>query len=645
MAFQYTALSDDFFEIRLLKIVPAENQNDPICVTVEHVPLESEPKYLALSYTWGRPSPHFPVEWDDPKATACITVNGMPFQVRHNLHGALHMLRSKGPRNAAWWIDAICINQDDIQERNRQVSGMRGIYEKCKGTAVWLGPADTTTHAAFHKIKLLAQSWEQRNDRLKVGHVADTDIEEYTELLRTEVGTSLQPWEALRHFFQRFWWERSWVVQEVFLPPTIVFQCGEYVVRWQDILNVGSVIMQHASSFRKVKDFEQATTVGSMVARLDKSFRAAGELMFLSIGRKQNDLAMLLHWFRRTRATDPRDKIYAALGICRNDETIRPDYSLCTNDVYMQAAKHSIETTRSFRILAHCRFPPTLDGLPSWVPDWSDREAVIRTGIPKKGHSTLTSEFEVNIYSASGQSRAEFRFEDYDRQLIVNGTILHELAFVSTGRDYEGPRNLSRLCGDDAEIHERYESDTEKDDAFHDMVRGCKWLREWAAFQSSLKHEFPVVGHGDWTYQAEGPSDQFDKPTYVLTRESLSVAYLRTLFMDILKTPGADHEHRISAEMLEGSWEVESRTLRADWYMRRGRAFAVSESGLFLLVPGEAQVGDSIAFVQGSEVPFILRPWGAGYLFIGECYVHGLMDGLAWELIEKHRWITELRIL
>lgn len=62
MTFQYTALSDDFFEIRLLKFVPAENQNDPISLTVEHVRLDSKPRYTALSYTWGRPSPQFPVE-------------------------------------------------------------------------------------------------------------------------------------------------------------------------------------------------------------------------------------------------------------------------------------------------------------------------------------------------------------------------------------------------------------------------------------------------------------------------------------------------------------------------------------------------------------------------------------------------------
>lgn len=110
-------------------------------------------------------------------------------------------------------------------------------------------------------------------------------------------------------------------------------------------------------------------------------------------------------------------------------------------------------------------------------------------------------------------------------------------------------------------------------------------------------------------------------------------------------TLGDYQEHRYSVEELEGLQDGAERVYRACNPRSKGRAFAVSESGLFLLAQAEAQIGDGIAFVQGSEVPFILRPSGAGYLFIGECYVHGLMDGEAWEEFEKHGLITDLRIL
>lgn len=99
-------------------------------------------------------------------------------------------------------------------------------------------------------MELLAKSSKQRNDRLmKILRIADTNVEEYTEILRTEFpGTSLQPWDALRHFFQRFWWERSWVVQEVCLPPATIVQCGGCAIRWYDVLLVGTVIMQYWAS-------------------------------------------------------------------------------------------------------------------------------------------------------------------------------------------------------------------------------------------------------------------------------------------------------------------------------------------------------------------------------------------------------------
>lgn len=128
MTYRYNHLHSKKFQIRLLTIEPASNAQDPICITLRTVRQPSKHKYVALSYTWGRPSSHLPDNWDDPLVTKAILVNGKVFAVRCNLFSALQTIRHTGDSRCAWWIDAICINQENVGERNREVTRMGEIY-------------------------------------------------------------------------------------------------------------------------------------------------------------------------------------------------------------------------------------------------------------------------------------------------------------------------------------------------------------------------------------------------------------------------------------------------------------------------------------------------------------------------------------
>jgi hypothetical protein len=94
-------------------------------------------------------------------------VNGKAFFVRMNLWFALHWLRSIFLWNASWWIDAICINQTGLPERNMVVAQMGKIYSKAQSIIVWLGEADGGTPSAFHFISEMSKSWIDRSNGLK----------------------------------------------------------------------------------------------------------------------------------------------------------------------------------------------------------------------------------------------------------------------------------------------------------------------------------------------------------------------------------------------------------------------------------------------------------------------------------------------
>ncbi|KAF2135365.1 uncharacterized protein K452DRAFT_239048, partial [Aplosporella prunicola CBS 121167] len=128
--FQYCRLNPQKQEIRILVLSPNNGSLDsPVRGRLVTRSLENRPNYLCLSYTWGK---------QDSKKS--ISLDGYRFPVGENLSSALHQIRRRD-EEIKIWIDAICINQNDIPERNSQVEMMGQIYSAAKKVLVWLGPA------------------------------------------------------------------------------------------------------------------------------------------------------------------------------------------------------------------------------------------------------------------------------------------------------------------------------------------------------------------------------------------------------------------------------------------------------------------------------------------------------------------------
>ncbi|KAG4442480.1 hypothetical protein IFR05_002032 [Cadophora sp. M221] len=151
---RYEQLDPNRREIRLISLLPGK-LFDPIAVALAPFSLDDEdtPAYEALSYVWG--------ETSDPQN---IELNWVTFPVTANLYMALQFLRiPSGIR--ILWVDAICINQDDVEERNNQVSLMGSIYSSAWRVLCWLGDFkdDGVVHAAGYGISMddaLRRTWE-----------------------------------------------------------------------------------------------------------------------------------------------------------------------------------------------------------------------------------------------------------------------------------------------------------------------------------------------------------------------------------------------------------------------------------------------------------------------------------------------------
>ncbi|PMD46841.1 heterokaryon incompatibility, partial [Hyaloscypha variabilis F] len=148
-------------------------------------------KYEALSYTWGQPGFNHQIICDDKQ-----------LPITQNLFEALRQLRKGGER--VLWIDAICINQSDDDEKSAQIPYMRNIYKLADRVVIWLGTADADAIAAFEWIDRAAGSVVKKSEE---------------ELNRARgfppfKGAGSEKWEPVLKFFSRAWFGRVWVVQE-----------------------------------------------------------------------------------------------------------------------------------------------------------------------------------------------------------------------------------------------------------------------------------------------------------------------------------------------------------------------------------------------------------------------------------------------
>lgn len=137
----YADLDPDLYEIRILELQPSLVPSSWIYCSLSKAFVVDPPVYQALSYVWG-----------DSSEKASIRVNGKPFEVTKNLFAALKRLRRR-TFSILLWVDAICINQDNIPERNFQVQLMKQVYMHAERVLIWLGESEDDSDYAMDLIK------------------------------------------------------------------------------------------------------------------------------------------------------------------------------------------------------------------------------------------------------------------------------------------------------------------------------------------------------------------------------------------------------------------------------------------------------------------------------------------------------------
>lgn len=282
-----------------------------------------------------------------------------------------------------FWIDAICINQRDRAERSQQVGMMRDIYSRAQSTVIWLGDAYQSAEdvdLAFGLMRDIRQQVQPYlDDRAQWTEVVDLiTSEEFVEPRISSI-------TSLSQILTQAWFSRVWIIQEVATAQgPIVALLGSHPIQWKFLSHV--VIpcceyMTHSRNDRAV-DIMFRTNVENVRTLRDLARGYADTMARRAsshgAGGSDNAPDRLYALLRRTcgsfKATDPRDIIYAILGLLGTATIPRellPDYTASVGHVFHQTAMYLVRHLRRVDFLRfRKREDEDLAGVPTWVPDW-----------------------------------------------------------------------------------------------------------------------------------------------------------------------------------------------------------------------------------------------------------------------------------
>ena len=586
--------------------------------------------YIALSYVWGT---------DGPKKH--ILVNGAPFGVSKNLYNALLMLRDSERvqrRRLKVWVDAICINQENLEERGREVKKMAKIYSTAWSVVAWLGQPPAHFNEPFQIIK--AALAEVRYEDMAAQRYP------YVDQIARNNPTDIDPasfYNALLCLFQVPYWNRLWIIQETLLAPALIFTYGNHVMTVLQLL-------KYQYAWQKYHTRPLNSRLSPDILEIMASVQPATTRLMSANTRGMHHAMSQLDVVRLTRmakATDLRDKVYGILALLplKVSNEIEPDYrkDVTAAAVYTSLSEAYIKAEGSLNLIARTKTLGNItEDLPSWIIDFR--------GPPRPlGEAGPVKHEEARIFRTSSGLKAEFIFSEQDgpQRLSTNGVFIDEVkSLAATMGTFLKPvfHNLESdkvgILGaastKELSIEEQPKISIKSDKRL--SLARTLFLNSRYCFEDG-----PSILDMPWPEASTfaGLDARFDtgsefEPTNPKSWQSIHRHEMSHLAKQHL-LPNADF-HVFGAPLKsffssrDANFTELPGILNASSHASRlllDRRLCNTRDGRAGLVPLHAEPGDKIAILFGCDMPLALRPDGLCYRLVGPCYVDGLMEGEA----------------
>ncbi|CAH0057916.1 unnamed protein product [Clonostachys solani] len=662
LSYEHLPLKSALSSIRLLIIQPAE-WDAPLDAEMTVVSLANKPIYDTLSYVWETKS--------KKESSKKILINGTLVPLSGTLFNAIRVLRPRqGVESAPLviWIDALCINQLCISERNQQVQIMGEIYSSSRQVHIWMD--GLTYYCRDQKDKSWTFSGDNADyntlwpeyckhfnfaqggsDRASIMSPSGHDqIDLFMAWIFRELAdgthlteiTAFSPvlcldriWSSvLKHHILSFFWDqwfyRLWVVQEAALAPVGWLHFGSVSIPLETMISAASNYKLHMhSQCCKVAGLSRDAIDQNLASLLD-SFHELGELR-QNLGSKPTVLELALQLMKRN-ATQPHDLVYALLGLASSD--IVPDYEARIADLFVAVSEEHIR-------MRGARRSTKLQDLPSWVVDLSIPKT--RSDPNPKALDWLA---QMRHFSAPGKLGQEIQVTIIDRQLFLRGIYVDRIQAVSHQIRFDGggSPNLFTLC----------DCDLVDEQISHNELHKRQTVTSWISTPELQGAPYPRGGtriNAWWRTMLRDHGWGSAKTQRATTQHLSTIAILNEFW-----ATGQDDSSENISDHLKQSAGVDMSFFKngeseddiltnslliptihehmLDTLIKR-KVF-LTEEGYLGIASREILERDEIFILPGSSVPIVLRPTSlpnsvrdenTHYKVVGDCFIHGFMDG------------------
>jgi hypothetical protein len=641
--------------VRLLKIPPRFRlisfpfRNDAYFEMIE-VPLTQAAPYEAISYVWGSSA-----------TQQKVYINGCYMFATENAHQALNAMRAALWRTRVVWIDSICINQSNDDEKAVQVALMREVFGRAKRVVGFLG-------GTSNQSLLAAQALQQ---------IFATRVYQGTQYKHLSRTSMLSKWKAMTDLLSTPWFHRIWIIQEVAVAQEMKLIYGDRSVLWDDLIKLANIVLYSSA----------AETIWIKAGISNESFRQClrngANIIFMGQLRENFQKRIPIDRLETLRrgsmfdATVPRDRIYALRGLFRDEKTpseptpnYEPDFEFAAWSQYalwLMAGRQPAlgnearEIDLSALHYAGIGISGHLQRLPSWVPDWRNQRipkrlfrferdfqasigikaATISSRNPHvlqlRGH-IVDSIAKLTKSSSNISISPKFEFNEawvdlFDRSAFL----LQALHLAKT--------NCLRSFSSESSFEQAFtramiaDTDANNQKASEETVK--MYLRFWK-YIITIFNFFTSMHDGDYASEGEllgleelhkssfsplfamnerlqAVFDAFEKRTSPISMEAINK--IRAELKQPIEPTGTNteesHRQRNNFARLE-SFQIQ-------------RRFTVTGHHRMGLVPELSMPRDLVVIIFGLSTPCLLRPIEdsipAKYKFVGPCYIHGMMDG------------------
>ncbi|KAM3525505.1 hypothetical protein NHJ13051_003937 [Beauveria bassiana] len=601
--------------IRVLELRASTSVDAALSCRLRVQTITDEP-YEALSYVWGKPTVFHSTIWcvdeDHPDA------QGGVLHIGANLATALRAYRPLYHARRIW-ADAVCIQQDDLDERLSQVRMMGDIFRNATRVLCWLGafqdPA-TGEFLALTAIHFLREFNKDQNSHLRQIQSAIQRRKTQSEEHLTEGGDEEQnlftTWRAVKTFFDCEYFHRAWIIQEIGLARRAWLAWGRsnVCIDWDEVAQFVLFLDENGASVINELDLKSWVCNHINLVWSNKSD-----------GTPAYDFSEVLHWARVHLSTDPRDYVYSLLGhpsaVVSGQLLIEPVYTISTAEVYTNLVVNTIRRTRSLHILAfvdHGEEPNPM-GLPTWVPDWHALNLVAPLKCPTR---TASPEYLSMIVDENSRSTPALR---------CRGAIVGTLRARS---DMISPKELA-ITDYAAEVKKQLPFLLDRIYAQLVLTQPAATRPSALSFVSALSFILTGAFRGTTPAASGAARDQqrADCAAHAVKAEDLRAACAATAQPGpFLRSISVEERLRVKALAATGcaTQIVQDMT----WTSMCRRVF-ITRDGQLGLGPRTVADGDVVAVLPGSKYPLVLRQTAARtaeteYELVGPALLYGFMD-------------------